>query len=239
MKKVKKRVGKFIKVGKLERRKMAKTTIWDKIYKDYENGGEAWATLSEGIHPLFKKFLAQSNFKLKRVLDIGCGTGKYLKILQAGGFKTEGIDSSETAVKMAKKLLGDEGVILCRDMFEFPIPKNKYGLIISISVIHHGTKKQVKALVNKIYRALATDGKVFITLPDLSSSKKWNTFKEHKEVSEGTFIPLSGPEKGLPHSFYTKEEVKKLFSKFREVKLKLDSRRRWVVRGRLVIQASK
>lgn len=218
---------------------MAKTTIWDKIYRDYENGGEAWATLSEGIHPLFKKFLAQSKFKLKHVLDIGCGTGKYLKILQAGGFKVEGIDSSKTAVKMAKKLLGNDAAILCRDMFDVELRKNRYDLIISISAIHHGTKKQIKALVDKIYQALATDGKVFITLPDMSSSKRWNTFKKYKEVSEGTFIPLSGPEKGLPHSFYTKEEVKKLFSKFRAVKLKLDSRRRWVVRGRLVIQASK
>lgn len=218
---------------------MTKTTIWDKIYKDYQKGGEAWASLSEGIHPLFKRFLVQSRFKQKRVLDIGCGTGKYLKILQASGFKVEGIDSSETAVEMAKKLLGDDTVILCRDMFEFQIPKNQYGLIISISTIHHGTKKQVKALVDKIYQALAAKGKVFITLPDLSSSKRWNTFKEHKEVSEGTFIPLSGPERGLPHSFYTKEEVKKLFSKFRGVRLKLDRRRRWVTRGRLVIQASK
>lgn len=59
-------------------------TIWDKIYKNYQKGGEAWATLSEEIHPLFKQFLSKSNFELKHVLDIGSGTGKYLKILQAG-----------------------------------------------------------------------------------------------------------------------------------------------------------
>jgi 2-polyprenyl-3-methyl-5-hydroxy-6-metoxy-1,4-benzoquinol methylase len=96
-------------------------TIWDNIYKNYLKGGEAWATLSEEIHPLFKQFLSQSNFELKNVLDIGCGTGKYLKILQACGFKTDGIDSSETAVEMTKKVLGDNPTILCVNMFEFEI----------------------------------------------------------------------------------------------------------------------
>ena len=31
-------------------------TVWDNIYKNYQKGGEAWATLSEEIHPLFSKF---------------------------------------------------------------------------------------------------------------------------------------------------------------------------------------
>lgn len=204
-------------------------TIWDSIYKNYQKGGEAWATLSEEIHPLFKQFLSQSDFEIKSALDIGCGTGKYLKILQAGGFKTSGIDSSETAVEMTKKELGNDSSILCVNMFEFEIPKNKYDLIISISTIHHGTKEQIQNLINRIYEALAENGKTFITVPDFESSKKWDTFKDHEEVAKGTFAPLAGPEKGLPHSFYTKEEVQKLFSNFKNVKTELDEIGRWVI----------
>jgi 2-polyprenyl-3-methyl-5-hydroxy-6-metoxy-1,4-benzoquinol methylase len=80
-------------------------TTWDAIYKNYQRGGDAWATLSEEIHPLFIQFLSQSDFKRKQVLDIGCGTGKYLAVLQAGGFETHGIDSSDTAVEMTKNVL--------------------------------------------------------------------------------------------------------------------------------------
>jgi cyclopropane fatty-acyl-phospholipid synthase-like methyltransferase len=206
-------------------------TIWDNIYKKYQKGGDAWATLSEEIHPLFKQFLNESSFDLKNVLDIGCGTGKYLKILQPLGFKTNGIDSSETAVKMTKKILGDNSNILLTDMFEFEITNNQYDLIISVSTIHHGTKQQIKELINKIYNALSDNGKIFITVPDFESGKKWNTFKDHEEITESTFSPITGPEKGLPHSFYTEKQTGELFSQFSDLQIDLDGHGRWVVRG--------
>jgi len=207
-------------------------TIWDKIYRNYQKGGQAWATLSEDIHPIFKEFLNDSAFKVKRALDIGCGSGKYLKLLQSDGFKTDGIDSSETAVEMTKTELNDDSMILCTDMFKFEIQKKYYDLIISISTIHHGTKQQVQVLINKIYDALIEKGRIFITVPDLESGKKWYTFKDHEELAEGTYAPLSGPEKGLPHSFYTKKETEKLFSKFTEVNLTSDERGRWIVQAK-------
>ena len=206
-------------------------TIWDSIYKNYEKGGSAWATLSEEIHPLFRQFMDQYNFDLEHVLDIGCGTGRYLKILQSAGFKTDGIDSSETAVEMTKKILGDTSNILLTYMFEFEIPKNQYDLIISISTIHHGAKQHIQELISRIYDALVNNGKIFITLPDLESSKKWDTFKNYKEIADGTFCPMTGPEEGLPHSFYTEEQVRELFSQFRELQLDLDSHGRWIVRA--------
>ncbi len=204
-------------------------TIWDNIYKNFQKGGEAWATLSEDVNPRFKTFIKQHDFKTKSVLDIGCGTGKYLKFLQGNSFKISGIDSSETAVEMTKKILNDNSLILCKNMFEYEIPLNKYDLVISISTIHHGTKKQVKKVVDRIHSSLVDDGKIFITVPDFESSKKWNTFKDHEEIENGTYAPLSGPEKGLPHSFYTKEEVANLFSLFHEVKMDLDEIGRWFI----------
>jgi SAM-dependent methyltransferase len=206
-------------------------TVWDDIYKNFRNGGEAWASLSEDIHPLFKQFLERSEFTLKHALDIGCGTGKYLKLLQAGGFGIDGIDSSPTAVEIAQRELGPGARITCADMFGYDIPENRYDLILSVSTIHHGTKEQVRQLVDKIHRSIAENGKIFITLPDLASSKKWNTFKEHQKLAEGTYAPLVGPEKGLPHSFYSQEEIKELFSSFKNLQMDLDERGRWIIQA--------
>lgn len=206
-------------------------TTWDNIYKKFKNGGEAWATLSEDVHPLFKQFLGQSNFKHKYVFDVGCGTGKYLKFLQELGFRTDGMDSSKTSIEMTKKILGDNSKIELADMFKYNIEKNKYDLIISISTIHHGMKEKVQDLINHVQDVLIENGRTFITVPNFESSKKWNTFKDHDELSSGTFVPKTGPERDLPHSFFTKNEAQKLFLKFSDIKIELDEIGRWVVQA--------
>ena len=81
-------------------------TVWDKIYQDYKNGGEEYATLKKGLIPEFLEFINNHDFKLKKVLDVGCGNGKYLVFLKTLGFEVNGIDSSPTAVEMTKESLG-------------------------------------------------------------------------------------------------------------------------------------
>lgn len=204
-------------------------TIWDTIYQNKKKNNDVWSTPSDKFFPNLEQFLKLSKFKQKHVLDIGCGTGKYLKVLQAEGFQTDGLDSSELAVKMTKELLADASNIQCADMFRFDMPTNKYDLIISILTIHHGTKKQVQDLLTKIHKALVAGGKIFITLPDFNSNKEWGSFKDSKKISPSTFIPLSGPEKGLTHSYYTKVEIQKLLSKFNKLKLKIDADGDWLI----------
>ncbi|MFA4995727.1 MAG: methyltransferase domain-containing protein [Patescibacteria group bacterium] len=206
-------------------------TIWDQIYKNHQKGGDAWATLSEGIDPRFIDLVDKAELKLRSAFDIGCGTGKYLRYLQSRDFQVAGIDSSETAVEMSKKSLGDSADIVLADMYDFKIPKNKYDLILSVSTLHHGTKEQIQGLISQICDNLSIDGKIFITLPDIECNKKWNTFKDDKEIAPGTYSPLSGPEKGLPHSFFSKKEIESLFLGFRDVSLSIDKIGRWFVVG--------
>ena len=208
-------------------------TIWDNIYQNYKKGGEAYATLkNKDLIPSFLKFMQAHEFKIKKVLDIGCGNGKYLVFLKSLGFEIEAIDSSPTAVEMTKEAMGDDSDIQVANMYEYNFPKEKYDLIISIAVIHHGLKEQVHEAIKKIYSALLPGGYFFITLPDNEGSAHWVTMTENEEIAPGTRVPLTGPEKGLPHSSFTKEEIKELFSKFKNVKTELlVERGRWIITG--------
>lgn len=85
-------------------------TVWDKIYQGYKNRGEDYATLKKGLIPEFLEFINNTEFKLKKVLDIGCGNGKYLVFLKTLGFEVSEIDSSPTAVEMTKESLNAPGV---------------------------------------------------------------------------------------------------------------------------------
>jgi SAM-dependent methyltransferase len=207
-------------------------TIWDKIYKGYKKDGKAWGSLRDDLLPEFLEFVKNTNFAIKNSLDIGCGDGRYLSYLKKQGFGISGIDSSETSIEMSMKNLGSEADLICADMFGYDYPSNKYDLIFSTSTIHHGFKKDIKELIDKIYKALVLGGFTFITLPDISDIESWDTFRNSKKLAEGTFSPLAGPEIGLAHSFFTKEEIKNMFSGFSDISIKLNEKVNWIVIAR-------
>ena len=207
------------------------STIWDKIYKDYEAGGAAYATLSRGLNSDFMEFVQKTDFPVKSAFDIGHGTGHYLVWLKTKGFEVAGIDSSETAHKMATRAVGQDNLIL-GSIYEYEIPKETYGLILSVHAIHHGFKQEVETALDSAYDGLVVNGWVYITLPYRNQHKNWVTHKTSKILAPGTLAPTEGPEKGLPHSFYTEGEVKALFSKYKKLNYTLNDRGVWVVIGK-------
>ncbi len=44
-----------------------------------------------------------------------------------------------------------------------------------------------------------------------------------KKIEPGTFIPLNGREKGLPHHYFKAEEILKLFAEFSVIDLHIDT----------------
>lgn len=208
-------------------------TVWEKIYQKYRQDGEEYATLQKGLIPEFLDFMEHSEFQEKRVLDIGCGNGKYLVFLKSLGFVTEGLDSSPTAVALTREALGDDSLINLADIYDYELPKDRYDLIISIAAIHHGLKEQVRRAIAQIGPALRSSGYFFVTLPDNGGSAHWTTLSDHEEIEPGTRVPLSGPEKGLPHSSFTEAEIRGMFVGFSELKLQLlPERGRWIISGR-------
>jgi SAM-dependent methyltransferase len=207
-------------------------TVWDGIYKNYQKGGPAWASLQDSLHPSFIEFMERTDFEIKNALDIGCGEGKYLLFLTKLGFRITGLDSSPTAISMAKEAVEQSGQFIVADMFDHLYLPNTYDLVISHAAIHHGLKTQVVSLVEKIYDLLVENGKIFISLPSDDSKKKWPTMAGHEILPDGTCIPIQGPEKGLPHSFFSKSEIDGMFSsKYSNLTIKLDERNRWIITG--------
>ncbi|MFA6417203.1 MAG: class I SAM-dependent methyltransferase [Patescibacteria group bacterium] len=208
-------------------------TIWDNIYQKYQQGGEAYATLRPELIPEFLEFINQHDFKERRVLDIACGNGKYLVFLKSLGFQVTGIDSSPTAVEMSKNVLADSEAVKLADMYEYQPAPEYYDLIISIAAIHHGLKEQVAAAIKRICAGLIPGAYAFITLPDNEGSSHWTMMTEHEEVAPGVRVPLSGPEKGLPHSSYTRAEIEAMFADFASLELNLlADRGRWIIIAR-------
>ena len=207
-------------------------TIWDTIYKNYQGGGIAWASIKEGLHPDFVVFVEHASFEIKNALDIGCGNGKYLLFLQQLGFQVTGLDSSLTAISMAKEAVKNPAHFIVADMFVYSSPPNAYDLVISHAALHRGLKSKVISSVAKIHSTLLAGGNIFLSLPNEDCKKNWVMMAGHETLADGTCIPIQGPEKGLPHSFFSSQEIKALFAdEYDDLTIKLDDHGRWIITG--------
>ena len=73
--------------------------------------------------------------------------------------------------------------------------------------------KDIIFTINEIERILKSKGIIYITFPRLGGGSKIDSW-ELKEIEKGTYIPQAGREKGLPHHFFTIEEINEEFKSF-------------------------
>ena len=84
----------------------------------------------------------------ERVVDVGCGTGRFADIATRWGARVVGIDLSAAAEVAARNLADRDFVALQADVFALPFAQGSFDLIYSIGVLHHtpDCERAVKAL---------------------------------------------------------------------------------------------
>jgi len=203
---------------------------WDDVFAEK---GKYFTTPHPDMERLANLF---SEKGVRRILDLGCGTGRHLLFLLKKGFEVYGLDGSPNGLEIAKNWLSEENLaseLTCQKIErEFPYKNNFFDAIISIQVIHHNLMKDIVFTVNEIKRVLKTEGFIFLTFPLRQAFyvKK----KNMKKVEIGTYIPLTGQEKGLPHHFFTVAEIKKVFNAFNLSEIYIDETNHRAILGQKI-----
>jgi 2-polyprenyl-3-methyl-5-hydroxy-6-metoxy-1,4-benzoquinol methylase len=95
------------------------------------------------------------------ILDIGCGRGEFIELLQKQGKQAEGIDISESMLRIA-----EEKGLPCRkiDALDYlqQQPKNSRGGIFSAQVIEHMASDYLRNLVIEVFRVLKENSPVVL-----------------------------------------------------------------------------
>jgi SAM-dependent methyltransferase len=195
---------------------------WEKIYREK---GKFYVKPHWDLPKLVKWFKRR---RVKKVLDLGCGSGRHVVYLAKQGFDVWGFDVSPEGIRVAEAWLAKEHLrahLTVGDMTKrFPYKNNFFDAIISIQAMHHTTTGKVKGIIREIERVLREKGMIFITVPKRILRKKGDYFvpipkavfigNKFKRLEERVYIKLEGLDRGLLHFYFNKKLIKKFFTNF-------------------------
>jgi ubiquinone/menaquinone biosynthesis C-methylase UbiE len=201
---------------------------WESIFK---KSGKVFLKSQEDMRKVISLLKRE---KAKKILDLGCGSGRHTILLAKQGFDVYASDVTKAGLHMTRKWLQEEHLTakLQRHSCYEKVPfKDKYfDAIISTQVIHHNFHDKIKFCISEIERVLKPNGIVFITVSANRYKRRASTFTRPEPR---TYVPLDGEEKGLPHFIYTKPLMARDFKNFKIISLHKDTGDHWCLLGRL------
>jgi SAM-dependent methyltransferase len=156
--------------------------------------------------------------RVRRVLDLGCGSGRHMVFMAKEGFEMYGLDIAPTGLCETLRVLAENdllGHVVLHDMQQLPYDDGFFEAVISVRVIHHNRLKAIQETVSEIWRVLKPGGLVWVTVPIPKDAPG----KGGQEIEPGTFVPQRGREKGIPHHHFTREGLLELFKGFKVIDL--------------------
>ena len=99
------------------------------------------------------------------ILDVGCGTGKLIEILNKLNFKTYGVDISNTALKLASSRKINTAHFLQGISENIPFRNEQFDAITCIDVLYHKKVKNSGICLKEIHRLLKKNGFLVLQVP--------------------------------------------------------------------------
>ncbi|ALL01991.1 Methyltransferase domain protein [Pyrodictium delaneyi] len=137
---------------------------------------------------VFASMLKGVDLRGKKVLELGCGVGRWVPFITSYGAKYVGVDISENMIEVARKRFPNASFYKI-DSTDLPFPDNSFYLSFSITVIHHNNYDAQSKLIDELVRVTQPNGYIFLLegIAHGGRKKTWfNTFARpvHDWVSE-------------------------------------------------------
>jgi len=162
-------------------------------------------------------FLFNGILKKDKVLDLGCGNGRFFEKVNAEYF---GVDNSEELIKIAREKYGNYFKV--GSALDIPFEDNYFDRVYSIAVLHHIPLDYQEVFIKEIKRVLKKDGLIILTVWNID--KKFLR-KDIKKISEKeVLLPWYGVEDHYLYNLNLKD-LEKLLKSFKiidkgEIKVK-------------------
>jgi SAM-dependent methyltransferase len=146
--------------------------------------------------------------KKGRLLDAGCGSGKYSIPLRMRGFDVVGIDVSFNALHLLRDSSKAREIdigILAANVFQLPFKTGSFDLIWCYGVLQHILSKERECAVREFRRILRKEGILFIEVFGKDDMRYGGL-----EIEPGTFSRKNG----IVYHYFEKAEIEELLRDF-------------------------
>lgn len=133
--------------------------------------------------------------KEDKLLESGCGTGRWVRYLHDQGFDITGLDLSQSTVEMVNNYWPDLK-IMQGNSEDSPFPENTFDGVISLGVVEHWPEGPEKPLKD-IFRILKKGGLAIITVPCLNNIRQIKTKLYWNEIRQAPIAALRYLIKGM------------------------------------------
>jgi len=156
-----------------------------KTTQDYNLIAEVFSRTRERIWPEMRFLFDDYPVPGEKILDIGCGNGRFLEIFKQKKVDYFGVDSSERLIEIAKKrypekeflpLVKGKGMPEVKGVHKFqvasalnlPFPDNYFDKVYSIAVLHQIPSEEFRLqFLKEARRVLRQDGLLILTVWNL------------------------------------------------------------------------
>ena len=155
----------------------------------------------------------------KKILDLGCGTGRNSLFFAQHGFEVFASDIYEKPIGILRDKVNRKNISnidICNFSFQdILFEDNFFDAVVCTSVLHHAKLKDIERGIAEIYRVLKPKGCLICDM----LSKDDLSYGLGKAIEENTFIGYREGEEGIPHHYTDIKELKKTLEKFHEVNI--------------------
>lgn len=114
-----------------------------------------------------------------KILDLGCGNGRFFELLEDKDINYIGVDFSEKLIEIAKKKY-PKVKFQVADALNLPFPNNYFDKIYSIAVLHHIPSREFRQqFLKEARRILKPKGLLILTVWKPKSKKNWSLFLKY------------------------------------------------------------
>jgi len=135
--------------------------LLEKTRKDYNLIAEDFSRTRKEPWPEMKFLFADFLIPGERVLDLGCGNGRWFSLFQEKNIDYVGIDSSEKLIEIAKARY-PKGKFQVADALNLPFPNNFFDKVYNIAVLHHIPSEELRLRFLSEVRRILKPGQLLI-----------------------------------------------------------------------------